>query len=394
MGLPIPFSNLGSVIPQLFTLHYNHYCFHKKLDFLIGGALAAAENALQIHRYLKLYSSVSNEFDNSFVVASEEKLKNISYLWRDISSNITHSKVIISGIQNRYKEYVQSIRNLCEKKWAKFNHEFMALGLLILIFTVFCNSWIAEKVNSKTFIIVPSCILFVFLHVTLYMFCSFHLWLPVAIILSCIFMKFIKLFYEDFIQCLVNLLNIPTLFFIIMFVSSFSNSFVVYEDHIMLYLLQSIILYRFHPHLINIFKHNLLTSKLKSLKRNQKIKYVEPLLLLCLMICIRIGSAFFKCREEQIPCENTNFISSLEKLHTTQSYKIFRLFISLLSLIIPAVLFLCLSSYKRSSEFRTATGVSIRYGIFFVCVLTCLRWWLNIVSPEAVERILKGNEVF
>ncbi|GFU16276.1 GPI ethanolamine phosphate transferase 3 [Trichonephila clavipes] len=61
--------------------------------------------------------------------------------------------------------------------------------------------------------------------------------------------------------------------------------------------------------------------------------------------------------------------------------------------IIPFILFLGVMCYKYCAKSQTVSAVCVKYGTFFVCVLTSLRWWLNIVSPEIVNRILKGNEV-
>ncbi|GFT60172.1 GPI ethanolamine phosphate transferase 3 [Nephila pilipes] len=82
-----------------------------------------------------------------------------------------------------------------------------------------------------------------------------------------------------------------------------------------------------------------------------------------------------------------------KKLHQDQSHKLFRLAVSLTSEIIPVIAFLGVMSYKYCVKSQTVSSVCIKYGTFFVCMLTSLRWWLNIVSPNIVDRILKGNEV-
>ncbi|GBN47130.1 GPI ethanolamine phosphate transferase 3 [Araneus ventricosus] len=82
-----------------------------------------------------------------------------------------------------------------------------------------------------------------------------------------------------------------------------------------------------------------------------------------------------------------------KKLHLNQSHKFMRLVISLASEIIPAIIFLGIMSYKYCIKSQTVSAVCVKYGIFFVCILTSLRWWLNIVPSNIVDRILKGNEV-
>ncbi|KFM69318.1 hypothetical protein X975_26687, partial [Stegodyphus mimosarum] len=137
-------------------------------------------------------------------------------------------------------------------------------------------------------------------------------------------------------------------------------------------------------------------NKTKTGKKNQKVtlKFIlQPFFLLCLMACVRLGSIFYKCREEQAQCVNYDIIISLEKLHHNESYKLARLLLSLISLIVPVAIFLQIIASKFPSKSLTVSAVCIKYGIFFVCVCTSLRWWLNIVPLEAVDRILQGNEV-
>lgn len=393
LGLPIPFSNLGSIIPFLFSLRSDYYCFDKNTDSELGSALAAAENALQIHSYLKTYNSEFREIDALSISVAEENLKAISYLWKNITSNATQNLEFISKLRTGYREYTKGVYNLFEKKWATFNVEYMIFGIIFLSLALFINILCAEKISNENIIVVLVSIAFIFIHILLYSFFFLYICIPVVFVTGSIFAKMFLSYRSYITECFTSLFTIQFVILFLFFLCSFSNSFIIYEDHVILYLLQSLILYRYYPSIINLVKHNLFSSKAKSSKHNQKLKFEELLVLVCLMLCIRIGSVYFKCREEQIDCANTDFTSSLEKMHKPQSFKIVRLFLSLTSIIIPVVIFLWLSSYKASTKFHTACAVCMRYGIFFVCIFTCLRWWLNVVSPEAVEKILKGNEV-
>ncbi|KAG8175535.1 hypothetical protein JTE90_016684 [Oedothorax gibbosus] len=121
--------------------------------------------------------------------------------------------------------------------------------------------------------------------------------------------------------------------------------------------------------------------------------FLQPVILVCLITCIRLGTVFYKCREEQISCENSNMLTSLEKIHENQTYKLARLILSLGCEAVPVVIFLGTMCYNYTIKSQTVSAVCVKYGIFFVCILTSLRWWLNMVSPNVVDRILKGNEV-
>lgn len=377
----------------MFSLNFDHPCFDEKFDALLGSTLAAAENALQIHKYLKSYSAESGDIENSFIRIVEDHLKDISLLWKNITNDTIHNAELISKIQKGYKEYTLNIYNLFVKKWATFNLVNIVIGLILLSFAIFFNIIFANQFDRSQMRIISATMSFTCINSIFLMLFSSYLLLSLIIILCCVFCTIVFFFKAHFIQFINHLLNVQSLILFLIFMCSFSNSFIIYEDHVISYLLQSVILYKYYPSIINIFKQNFQITKTKTSKCNQKFKYTELLILVCLMFCIRAGFRFFKCREEQINCIDTDLILSLEKMHMPQSYKILRLFLSLSSVTIPVALFLYLSSYKSAGKFHTATAMIIRYGIFFACVFTSLRWWLNIVSPEAVERILKGNEV-
>ncbi|XP_035233576.1 GPI ethanolamine phosphate transferase 3-like isoform X2 [Stegodyphus dumicola] len=398
LGLPIPFSNLGIVIPELFTLNMKEVCFHEDLDPLVGAALALAENCIQVQKYLQAYSTVFGELPDAFVALAVEQLKNISMLWQKISDNVNHSKNILSEICASYTKYLYYVRNVCEKKWATFNFELITLGTIILCFTLAFNCWIAEQLSFKYFLFIFCTILFFSLLLTLYIFSKISIWLVITVIMLYLLVMYYKLLIGELLHFCLKLSNVPFLICTLFFFASFSNSFVINEDRVLLYFLQSAILYTFCPCIVECIKYLFPNpaNKTKTGKKNQKVTFkfiLQPVFLSCLMACVRLGSMFYKCREEQTQCVNYDIIISLEKLHHNESYKLSRLLLSLISLIIPVAIFLQIISSKFPSKSLTVSAVCIKYGIFFVCVCTSLRWWLNIVPLEAVDRILQGNEV-
>ncbi|CAL1261946.1 unnamed protein product [Larinioides sclopetarius] len=453
LGLPIPFSNLGKVITPLFKLNVEETCFGEITDSAIASALAGAENAFQVQKYLHAYSQISNELSDSFMTRMKEILKDITHMWNSITNNITESRDILLNISQAYESYLDDVRNTCSQKWATFNLKFIMFGIFILCFTVLWNLWVSEKLSPTESIFVFVFIMLLCFVGSLYMYNLFnfftwcglgpviliplvfkHIWnveelnfkyifsifsLIIALtiisiyvyidylnIIGCIVTIFVyfliiclvKLIPFELYEFIENIFSIPFAVVLILFCTSFSNSFVINEDHITLFFLQSMIIYRFLPPVIDCvtayFSSN--NSKMKPSKKSVKgiSKYlVQPLCLVCLIIFIRLGTVFYKCREEQVACENSDIIISLEKLHLNQSHKFMRLVISLASEIIPTMIFLGIMSYKYCIRSQTVSAVCVKYGIFFVCILTSLRWWLNIVPSNIVDRILKGNEV-
>ena len=117
LGLQIPFNNLGTVIPELFS-RGNEY--HKALR----------TNAAQINRYIGAYrsSSAGGELDSVWSKLVE--------LWSKIESSDGPNEELVS-LQN----YTRFALDACRSLWAQFNVTLMALGLITLLFGLMA-SWV------------------------------------------------------------------------------------------------------------------------------------------------------------------------------------------------------------------------------------------------------------
>lgn len=62
LGLPIPFSNLGAVITDLFNTSIDNRESGDRLESSLQVARALRVNAHQVNIYLKAYSNISQEF--------------------------------------------------------------------------------------------------------------------------------------------------------------------------------------------------------------------------------------------------------------------------------------------------------------------------------------------
>ncbi|TCD66047.1 mannose-ethanolamine phosphotransferase gpi13 [Steccherinum ochraceum] len=113
MGLPIPFNNLGSIIPELFWLEDTGETFKKAL-----GA-----NALQIRQYLDTYraSSAGQELDDAW-----DRLQN---MWNVAQgSNGLDDDLKWSGLDL----FTRLALSACRAIWAQFNMTLIILGLILL----------------------------------------------------------------------------------------------------------------------------------------------------------------------------------------------------------------------------------------------------------------------
>lgn len=120
LGIPIPYNNLGTVIPELF--------WRDHANGLLETALGI--NVAQIMKYLQTYrnSPSGGELDNSW--------KKLQSSWAASQSEdlIGASKLIILF------NFTRVALAACREMWAQFNPLLMGLGLLVLSLS-FCASW-------------------------------------------------------------------------------------------------------------------------------------------------------------------------------------------------------------------------------------------------------------
>ncbi|XP_042909883.1 GPI ethanolamine phosphate transferase 3 [Parasteatoda tepidariorum] len=402
LGIPIPYSNIGSAISQVFTLNFNFTCFHPKLDSLLGKALAGTENILQVQKYVHTYSKVSEEMTNYFLTHLNDKTNEILQVWNNITNDVPESAKILIDISVKCKELLQHIRQTCEEKWATFHLQNMSAGFIVLFFVFYQTLELSEKAYYSFKLLAVYGILAFLMIVIVYLFKTVdYYFIPCVFLFMKCYRVLIKFSTDAEFVSNVKVTSIPAACVVMFFIMSFSNSFVVNEDSAVMYILQSIIIYRFFP-LVAEFTRTCVTlffCRGKTAKKSPKWNWkmcIAPTVLFLLILTIKLGSVFFKCREEQVHCENSILTLSLEKLHDNETFKVMRLVISWISVISPSVIFFTILKYKYSNFKRpqTVSAIAMNYGSCFVCIVLCLRWWLNILPSSVVDRVLKGNEVF
>lgn len=118
LGFPIPFNNLGAIIPELFWLDKGGSAFNKALR----------SNAVQIKNYLDTYrgTSAGGELDDAW-----DRLQN---MWNIVSSS--DPDLELPGLDI----FVRLALTACRAMWAQFNVSLMVLGLTLLVAGSFA-SW-------------------------------------------------------------------------------------------------------------------------------------------------------------------------------------------------------------------------------------------------------------
>ncbi|ESK88280.1 phosphoethanolamine n-methyltransferase [Moniliophthora roreri MCA 2997] len=291
LGLPIPFNNLGSVIPELFGTDLPR---------------ALSLNSAQIHTYLQAYrdSPSGGELDDAW-----EYLRSA---WSTIKSEArkpSEQDLIY------HTNYTRVALAACRAMWAQFNPVMMGLGLLLLfvglasswgVYNRLCNgdfrweAWIGNKLSLCLRGIATGAVLG-FLG---YLVMKEKLQPNGIDALDCV------LFAAPFASCVVFWFAVPpqppitnpikSVSFITLTlhtISFFSNSFTFWEDRIVPYLL-----------LTNALLPAILTGvRAPTARLRRRILGFSVLFALC----VRAMSYYTVCREEQQPYCHVTFYSSL-----------------------------------------------------------------------------------
>ncbi|KAI8894631.1 hypothetical protein BC833DRAFT_604219 [Globomyces pollinis-pini] len=243
MGINIPFGNLGTVIPELFM---------DSTDDWKSAIETIRINAIQLSKYLESYSNKRSDAKQSF--AKSVSLFNVAeenYLNLDINATSERKLAV-------YIDYVKFLRHsliVARYIWSRFEHTLMGMGIIILflsllatflvyftksipilslkvgVFTGICCSLIGflspiriwfyphEDPNSLTLKRIHECLFFGILGLLFSIFFSFKLFNPFKKITSA-----------------VSLIGI--LIMGLFFGSAGSDSFIIFEDHVILHFVQ------------------------------------------------------------------------------------------------------------------------------------------------------------
>ena len=120
LGVPIPFNNLGTVIPELFWRGSQRQTLRKALEI----------NTAQVMAYLNAYRSSSSGGE------LDEAWQSLQNAWNAIEAHQTSEDSKLVTLVNFNRVALAS----CRVMWAQFNPLLMSLGLSILSLSL-CASW-------------------------------------------------------------------------------------------------------------------------------------------------------------------------------------------------------------------------------------------------------------
>lgn len=128
LGVPIPFSNLGTVITEALPLNESNW----RIVFT-----SLLNNVNQVHKYITAYSNIGSQFsDDSMAHLSKKHMDLVMLATRVKSLSDFHS------FQMDARLYLKSVKSMCEEVWVQFGIVPMLAGcgfMLIALFVIFLS---------------------------------------------------------------------------------------------------------------------------------------------------------------------------------------------------------------------------------------------------------------
>ncbi|XP_023312616.1 GPI ethanolamine phosphate transferase 3 [Anoplophora glabripennis] len=331
LGVPIPFQNLGILIPN--CLPITNESFEIETWRLVLYHLWV--NVNQVQNYIKEYSESTNTFNEDIL----NKFYQMYFLLKTelISvNNEEHFLHLYEDIVN----FLFNLRKMCENVWIQFDSFSMTRGLLFLFTSLFFVFVITDGIPynrlSEIFMssfVLCSCIMLFLAAASgfvLYYFEIVDSLLSVIIFFTGIVsqMIFVILIVQNWELISLNWYDrnkkekIPNLICRIVLAFNicglFSNSYIIEESFVLLFLLITVILVGTAK--VTLFNNMNIKcrSNLTNILKWPKLKLL--LFSVCIATLVRVSMYFWRCREEQQWCfGNPHEVSNITvKIETTK----------------------------------------------------------------------------
>ena len=414
LGSPIPYSNLGMVIPDLFNYcpWWNDLTPIKQKYHTVK---ALHINAHQVHEYLKTYAEVTGEFPRDKYAELEYLFQTTEEQLQELVTAIAHGEnpdtlMKLNVLEADYVKYMELTRFMCQDIWAKFDLGSMVLGtaavikaliLSVLLFTMVeykaeLSPQILATVTTSVWVV----LLFTFLSVLDLKLAGMIAALVTGISIIALFGFILYKIISGNVQSpkvvskqrSKKLLYFSVGMMILYNLSLFSNSFVVFEDSVTAFLAQSV---AWAMLLVTLQKyastHKTTFQKKFDLGRVITSPYfILFALAFSFCACIRLTKIFHACREEQTSpgwiCEISVFLQPLAAL-SEQPYRNVRYFLSLGVLVVLVVSTRMWLRYQGNMNGDAWTIQCVRYALPVMAVCIGLYWALLSAPQKVLDRL-------
>lgn len=304
LGIPIPFSNLGSVIINALPTNVLSSPDWKESLFFLWA------NVEQLNSYIKQYSESSDTFLSNDLHEFYDRYNILKAQLPTISNSNEFSEFL-----RQASDYMKYLREMCEKSWIQFDSLSMTRGLLIMFLVTSFLFMISDGIPFKKlteFISQPlikigyGLLIITFASLIMCSFAGFlnfsieNIYFIVGILSTVILAGLVllnwvtistKWYYSSHFRSWVDV--ITRIILLCSICTVFSNSFVVEEGTVFLFLSISLLFLT----IAQIYKLNMILEK--------------SLLILVSVTCVllRLSLIYTRCREEQQWCFSSKLSS-------------------------------------------------------------------------------------
>ncbi|XP_062604394.1 GPI ethanolamine phosphate transferase 3-like, partial [Saccostrea cucullata] len=389
-------------------------------------------NAHQINTYLQEYFQHSSDFPiqtyyqlKSVLDTAESELNTLlSESVRDSESPLMEEK--LRNLRDKYTFYIDKVGGTAEGVWAQFDVMSMCIGVLTLFLALSVNVYFI-KISFWWKKDIPATVLVVFLVSLVYLafavFQSFFIGesysaMMVFLMGSCLIFGVLLLIYnfKSKNPLILNAkeehyLGIESLEFVFAvfitfftFVTYFSNSFVVNEDSITLYLLQSLSWILSFFTLKHVFRLSDTPVDPKTKKQKPPRHFdimrvlTHPALVLIFLtlawsLFLRLSAVFRVCREEQHQCEASIFLQPLGNLNSQEGVKNVRYFFTLVCLVVMVlVIRQVMKHFGNLNGFRPPV-LGVTYLLPLSALFCSLHWALQGLPQKSLDSLPPWQQV-
>ena len=330
LGIPIPFSNLGALIPDLLPVIPSATPSVQQL-----AKHASWSNVKQISDYVEKYGGINDDLSSASTAEILQKYQDLKKRFENPNED-THSL-----IKNAH-ELVLSIRAKFAQIWAKFDEFAMTWGLIMTILSLVLISMIIEGLpgNQLTCALSTEYLMLTYGSLAVAAVSSwvityaatdvnFHVVLFVTSC-ACSLLSLMLLFFTNVSDILERWKNPPgsrgwsdilsRQMFVFTLLGMASNSYIVEESSVLFFTLSSLVL-------VLVFSYKLPKDERKSVSSRRSVDkttfgwlktQVHPvrakLLAVAVLLCVilKVSQSFWRCREEQSWCQQASVKAATE----------------------------------------------------------------------------------
>ncbi|XP_067841495.1 GPI ethanolamine phosphate transferase 3 isoform X2 [Heptranchias perlo] len=421
LGVPIPYSNIGMVMVDIFTsepkLDDNQY---------LEQAKALHINAIQVNRFLESYSYAAKDLSTEKLKYLKELFSTAMAEYNDLVTNKELSEKFVPDQDHRIRfqkllitlqRYLRETKEICQESWARFNPAYMLCGIILLAATCVHCFLVSETASTfeslyKRLLLYPVIWgLTAGLTVNIWMLISGIMVEPLII---CCWIAIgshvgfhwnfwrskrnndhvankltqssnagIQQKWRSWLKFLVPL-GIPLL----RCVAMFSNSFIVTEGQVVSFLLKSVVTFTVLKLKWDgkLTSYSLNTPFVPEMQKNPgSISYKRECFyligfLVAFLLCVLFSNNFYNCREELANCEPSSFLKPLSSLNNSQERN-FHYILSVSSLAVLVYLIRKWFLHYGNLNSSHLVVFFVRLGFPFIVFCLCCYWAVS-AAPE------------